>query len=129
MKNLTLSRIALIAAVCLVLVLAGVGFGAAVTDDAQPASQVAAAAAEEETRPGRALRADPELREVMREIRRKIAEEAPEIAEPILDEAVEEDRITEDQADLVRERIERFGEHGGRFHGRRGGPGFGGGRP
>lgn len=125
MKNLTLSRIALLAAMGLVLVLAGVGIGAMVTGDGQPASQAAAAATEEESRPGRDHRIDPDLREVLSEIRREIAEQAPEVAEPILDEAVADDRITEEQADRIRERIEHFGERGDRFHEPRGGPGFG----
>ena len=134
MRNLRLSQIVLPAAVGALLVIAGVGVGVAVEGDDE--ATVAAPAAERaelppepppdvERRfrrprfPPRAFRGgrllEPEVLEVLEEIREELAKQALEVAEPILDDAVEDDRISEEQADRIRERLGRLGERRGPF--------------
>jgi hypothetical protein len=70
---------------------------------------------------------DADVRDVIHDAFRALARRAPDIADPIIDKAVADDKITEAQADRIREMIERKSEHGEpKFGGRApgcGGPG------
>jgi hypothetical protein len=59
--------------------------------------------------PGAGVQADPELFEVFRDVRQAINRQAPSIAKPILDKAVREKKITQAQADRIRQQLERRG--------------------
>jgi hypothetical protein len=105
------------------LVLAGVGVGAAIDDDGP---QLRAAARPgphpwpapgggppgfDRGGPGLGPRAvSPGIRAVLLEIRRAMKDQAPRIADPIIDRAVGSKRITAQQADRIRERLERRAE-------------------
>ena len=132
MKNLNPTQIIVPAAVAAVLVLVGVGIGVAVTDDGDERQVARALAGERGLRdgprggpgrggpgfgrrgdrrggPGAGPAADRELLEVLRDVRRAVNRQSPSIAKPILDRAVREKKITQAQADRIRERLERRG--------------------
>jgi hypothetical protein len=133
MKNLNPSQIIIPAVLAAVLVLVGVGIGVAVTDDGDDDRAVARALPGErglrdgprggEPGPrggpggGFGLRGDrggpaagdPDLAAVLGDVRAAINRQAPSIAKPILDKAVRERKITQAQADRIRERLERRG--------------------
>jgi hypothetical protein len=70
---------------------------------------------------------DADVRKVVHDTFRALARRAPEIADPIIDKAREDDKITEAQADRIREMLQRRAENPGpKFGGR--GPGGCGGR-
>ena len=76
--------------------------------------------------PSRAVRtlfSDRDVRNVLTDVLEAKAEQAPEIAEPIIDKAVGDDKITSAQADDIRERVKNppFFFHGKFLHGH--GPG------
>ena len=62
--------------------------------------------------------ADADVREVLGDALEAIAKEVPTIAEPVIDRAVEQDKITSSQADRIRQMLRRGPElkpglHGG----------------
>ena len=73
------------------------------------------------------LERDADVHEVIRDAFAAAAKKAPEIGEPIIKKAVDDDKITEAQADRIREMLKRAprGPGFGKRHGR----GFGGGPP
>ncbi len=72
----------------------------------------------------RAIGRDRDVHEVIHDAFAAAAEKAPGIAEPIIAKAVADKKITEAQADRIREMLKR--PHGGPGFGKRhGGPGFG----
>ena len=73
----------------------------------------------------RALGRDADVHEVVRDAFAAAAKKAPEIGEPIIEKAVEDDKITEAQADRIREMLKRA-PRGGPGFGKRSGPGHGG---
>jgi hypothetical protein len=132
MKNLNPTQIIVPAAVAAVLVLVGVGIGAAVTDDGDDRRVARALPGERGLRdgprggpgpgPGRGglglrggrgggpgVAADPDLFEVLRDVRQAVNRQTPSIANPILDKAVREKKITQAQADRIKERLQRRG--------------------
>ena len=126
MKNLSPSQIIVPAVVAALLVLAGVGIGVALSGDDEGFSGQAARAQGDSTRADRgphrrghpvlprAGRVDPAVRAVLLDIRRAVAQRAPEIAKPIIDRAVKDRRISPEQADRIRQRLGRLQQHAGR---------------
>jgi hypothetical protein len=58
---------------------------------------------------------DADVRDVVHDAFRALARRAPDIADPIIDKAVADDKITEAQADRIREMIERKSQGAGKF--------------
>jgi hypothetical protein len=137
MRDMSPRRILLAGAVAGALVLAGVGIGMAVSDRESAPDAVNAGQAERPRsgpsgggraalrtrerpharrafllRPGARLagRPDPDVREVVRQIRLMLAAEAPDVADKVVADAVEDGRITIRQGQRVRQRVERFSE-------------------
>jgi hypothetical protein len=145
LKDLRPSHIAIVAGIGAVLVLAGVGIGAAVSDDGS-GERVNAPFGRGFERGGpdhRGFRGDgpgdhgfrgggpggpgfrkggpgldQNLAQILRDINQAIAKDASKVAGPILDKAVKDKKITKAQADSIRQRLSAKAAGGGPGSGR-----------